>query len=614
MTATDTLPLREWPAAALTVARTFGWRGARLRVSHEFRKRVNAFRAEPHHRVSPHGGPLECFRVDAARLRAATDHTEVISRALRVCQGEYEAYRSVWCALPDSPAAWNAGRDGASWWPELPWWRVPHYRAGADIKDVWEPARFGWLYDLVRAYLVSGEARFAEAAAKRAAGFVTACPPFRGPQWGCGQETAIRAIALLYAEAAFADAQEWAPVAPVVERLLAASGERIADAIGYAVSQRNNHAISEAVGLLVLGHRFADLHPEAASWRASGAAWLATLVEEQFAPDGWYIQHSFTYLRLAADQCVVAARVAPLPRRVRDRLAAALRLLLAVMDPATGLVPNHGNNDGAFVHPITTASYRDFRGIVTALAAVTGEALPANVTPDAEVLAWLGLERPATVAPIGDGVVQGASGWVTLRLGHIFVFLRAGDYRSRPGHVDALHLEVRSAGREVIVDPGTYRYRTDESMPIGLDSENMHNGPTIPSRPLALRGPRFLWYRWPSARIRSAGPEPEAEIVAESRVGVRRTVRVEAGTVLVTDEAPVQAGARVRWLLAPRLDAAVLATSGAGVRRVFPGGAPSGWFSPHYGQRMPATAVVLDVPPGGILVTIISPSTADISA
>src|SRR5690606_19266111 len=125
-----------------------------------------------------------------------------------------------------------------------------------------------------------------------------------------------------------------------------ASGERIADAIGYALSQRNNHALSEAVGLVVLGLRLQEVHPEASVWAREGVRLLEKLVPEQFAEDGWYLQHSFNYLRLALDQLTVAGRIMEaagvrLSEVSRSRIVAAVRLLSRVVEPSTGIVPNH---------------------------------------------------------------------------------------------------------------------------------------------------------------------------------------------------------------------------------------------------------------------------------
>src|SRR5690606_12750686 len=97
--------------------------------------------------------------------------------------------------------------------------------------------------------------------------FVEACPPFGGVQWACGQETAIRAIALLWAEGAFIGAPSTSlERLRVLRTVLAWSGERIADAIGYALSQRNNHGISEAAGLIAIGARLRGADARADRW------------------------------------------------------------------------------------------------------------------------------------------------------------------------------------------------------------------------------------------------------------------------------------------------------------------------------------------------------------
>jgi asparagine synthase (glutamine-hydrolysing) len=268
---------------------------------------------------------------------------------------------------------------------------------------------------------------------------------------------------------------------PLAETLYA-SGERIDDGIGYAVSQRNNHAISGAAGLIALGVRFMESGAVPTGWLARGHALLERLILEQFAPDGWYIQHSFTYLRLALDQCVVAERCLRavglrLSTPAVERLTAAAGLLEMLLEAESGIVPNHGPNDGAFVHPITSGSYRDFRPVVTAVSALWDRPLPADLAPDRETLAWLGLESPPSGPARDDGLVVGDSGWAFVRSGEVELFLRAGSYESRPGHVDPLHIDVRIGGQEVVVDPGTFAYSAPAPWHNGLAGHDVHNGP-----------------------------------------------------------------------------------------------------------------------------------------
>lgn len=597
-----------------SVIRSYGARGVTLRALHETRRRVGLFRAEPRHRPAAAGGeagvpPLRtsAFRVPGDRLRSATDVERAVARGDRVVAGEYQAFRDAWRRLPETPAAWlrhpatRREHDGSK-----PWWEVPLLAAGGDIKDVWEPARFGWVYDLVRAYLLTGDDVYAAAFFRHLETWAASSPPFRGPHWACGQETSIRAVALLYAAANLRDAPSARPEAlRLLAETLAASGERVHDAFEYAVAQNNNHAISEATGLLVLGHALGGVHPRAGRWYRRGRRWLDRTVREQVAPDGWYVQHSFSYLRVALDQCAVAGRVLraegdDLSPQARDRIAAAVRLLAAVMESASGVVPNHGSSDGALVHPVTLGGYRGYRPALTATTASFHLPLPGGMAPDPEPLAWLDLPLPDEGEDRPAPVVTGASGWASVRAGEAALFLRAGKYRSRPAHFDPLHLDLRWRGREVVVDAGTFAYNAPPPWNNGLRAAAAHNGPAAGS---AERGPGFLWLDWPRARIRSA---TGAELVAESS-RVRRTVRVEGDVVEVVDEptdraagvaASDAAAVTVNWLLHPGIQVRQDRVTGDARLGRAREGDVRGWFSPTYGRREPSSYVLVEAPAG----------------
>ena len=614
------LPVSRWPEAAVTLARTFGARGAALRAWHEVRRRGGRFRAEAQHRVGGEGR-AEWLVLDADALRAATDRPAALARAERVAGGEHQAFRHRWVPLPSGPADWlrqpTTGRTATA---DAPWWEAEHLdRDFGDVKEVWEPARFGWLYDLVRGYVLTGEDRFADAAVRRIRDWSGAAPPFCGLHWSCGQETAIRAIALLYAEANL-----MAALGPEARALvrdeLAASGERIADAIGYAVSQRNNHALSEAAGLVLLGARFQGQHPEAEAWLGAGHAWLDRLIPEQFAADGWYIQHSFTYARLAIEQCVLAEHaLRHAGRQLIDasvrRILAAADLLAAVADAETGHVPMHGANDGAFVFPATLAGYRDFRPVLTAVAATWPWGMPADLVPDLDVPVWLGSELARPAPARAGGLARGASGWAAASVGDTRVFLRAGRYASRPAHLDPLHLTVRFGSREVVVDAGSYSYNAPPPWNNGLATAAVHNGPLLDGREPGIRGPRFLWYQWPEADVVEAeSTRDEVRIVAERPGEVRRTVRVRDGRVEVRDQALAPGALETAWLLAPGVPASCVDVGDAARREVAAReGGVAGWVSPHYGERIPSQSVVArstDQPRAAIVSRITPPDDA----
>lgn len=586
------------------IARTYGGRGVYLRTLHEMRRAFGAFRMVPFARVGASTMPVaHPFAVDAQRLRAAVDSAVSLARADRIVQGEYLAYAHLPRRLPANAAAWHRNeKTGYEYDRETPWWKISHIlpRAG-DIKDVWEAARFAWAYDLSRAFMLTDDEGYVRAFEQHLSTWLDSSPPFRGVHWSCGQETSIRAIALLYAEATMYRALSGTGRLKLA-KVLAASGERISDAIGYAISQRNNHGISEATGLIALGARFQRAHPEALTWLANGHRWLEQLVSEHFAPDGWYIQHSFNYLRVALDMCVVGQRVLTSVGRSLapvslERVRAACAFVAEVMNAETGEVPNHGANDGALVHPITVAPFGDHRPTLTAACATFGAPMPLDLIPSCEALAWLGADEVERTAPRRDGVRSGPSGWAVARMGRTSVFLRAGTYGSRPSHLDPLHVDVRLKNREAIVDPGTFAYVASPPWNNGLVSARVHNGPIVDNREPGFRGPRFLWLIWPDASITSVDHELSGAVLVAERAGViRRTIRVTADEVAITDELLVRQTLSIRicWLLHPtNLSPCFECSEPYDVVDAREGDI-IGWYAPAYAERLSSRALVVD--------------------
>ena len=168
-----------------------------------------------------------------------------------------------------------------------------------DIKEVWEPSRFACAYWLVRAYALTGDEKYPRAFWELFESWYEQNPPNRGPNWKCGQETAIRLFAWCFALYGF-----WRSPATTPERVstmvraVALQAQRIAGNIDYAVSQKNNHGISEAVGLLTVGLLFPELKG-AEQWRAMGRSLFEKEVRRQVYSDGAFVQHSMNYHRVA---------------------------------------------------------------------------------------------------------------------------------------------------------------------------------------------------------------------------------------------------------------------------------------------------------------------------
>jgi len=597
---------------------SYGVTGLRLRGRYEVRRRLGWYRSSPHvaHIDRDASRASSAFDVDLDMLRSAIDRDAAMARADRVAAGWYQAYRNEWRRLPTSPREWSVHPLAATHYPAEPWWELRRYLSLdptlGDVKDVWEPARFTWAFDLVLGYAVSRDDRYAEAFWRSVESFIDGNPPFRTIQWSCGQETSIRALSCMWAERAFASASaSTAARRARLQDLLAWSGERVADAIEYAVSQRNNHGISEATGLIAIGARLSGTHPEADSWLHEGAALIDKLVLDQFAEDGWYVQHSLTYLRMALDQLVVAHRVLErsrgrgLSEASLARVRAAIALLVELHDPESGDVPNHGANDGSLVLPISTRPYRDFRPSITAAAATFGVSLPEHFAASDEALAWLGkTDIGRSVDPPAARVVVGSSGWASIRTNSTRVFARAGCYESNPSHVDPAHVDIWIDGKPRAIDSGTYRYTAPSPWSNALAAIGVHNTLEIPSMPAAVKGARFLWLERPSARIVRADESASGAILEISNDswldrGVQHTRRVVvtdldvevADVVSVANATPLEV--RVHWLVPRDAPLPELSATNDGRLTVVEASPDSveGWWAPHYAERLPAVSV-----------------------
>ncbi len=252
-----------------------------------------------------------------------------------------------------------------------------------DVKAAWEVSRFTWSATLVRARLLDGDERHAELFWRLLEDWAKANPPNVGRQWMCAQEASLRLIAVAFATQAFRDSSaSTRPRLRLAARLADVTARRILADFDYALSQRNNHGVSGAVGLLTAGTLWPGLR-DAARWRRLGLETLCRETLALVAPDGGFSQHSSNYHRLLLrllSWAEVMERAAgrTLPPAVRRRALAATRFLQALME-SDGTVHRYGADDGAELLPLSGCRYEDFRPAVgTALALFAGERLPAG--------------------------------------------------------------------------------------------------------------------------------------------------------------------------------------------------------------------------------------------
>jgi hypothetical protein len=435
-----------------------------------------------------------------------------------------------------------------------------------DIKYVWEPGRFGWATVLARGYLCNQNEDLARCFWTLTEKFFQANPPNIGPHWASGQEVALRMIALVFSAGIFWHSPHTTPAR--IETLtgaVAAHAARILPTLSYARAQNNNHLISEAVGLYTAAAVLPD-HPDAEKWKEEGWRWLHRAIQTQIAPDGSYIQHSTNYHRLMLQAVMFAKRVAAeqydhFPEESCRRLAAASRWLLAMLDKSSGGVPNLGGNDGAYILPLTTFPFSDFRPVAQAACQAFLDEHPLPPGPGDEMTLWLGgkpMHATPDTPPPNLLRLSGRRTWA---------YLRAVHFSRRPAHADQLHLDLWWKGINITMDPGVYLYNGAPPWQNALDSTAVHSTLTIDQRDQMTKASRFLWLDWAQAEVLDTSKDERGRLtwaVAQQdgyrrlKLYHRRTVSVEGDTWLIRDQIvppednsgrPNPVHIRTHWLL-----------------------------------------------------------------
>lgn len=512
-----------------------------------------------------------------------------------------------------------------------------------DIKVIWEPSRFGFTYTLVRAYWRTGDERYPELFWALVEDWRRRNPPQRGPNWMCGQEISFRVMAWCFGLYGFlsAPATTAGRVAGLAQ-MVAASGQRIEANLGYALSQRNNHGISEAMGLWTIGLLFPELR-DSARWRERGRSTLERLGRELIYDDGSFVQHSLNYQRLMLHDYLWALRLGdlngqPLSTELRTRVGAAGRLLYRLQDHSSGRVPCYGQNDGALVLPLSSCDYDDFSPAVQATHYLCHGSRCYPDGPWDEDLLWLfgpeALASPQAACPWDEERSEESNlnadigGYYTLRNADGLVVTRCASYRHRPGQADMLHADLWWKGQNIALDAGTYSYNAPAPWDNPLGGTAYHNTVSVDGLDQMARAGRFLWLPWTRGRVRYQERSSEGHLVywegehdgyRRLRAPVRHRraiVGLGGGWWLVVDGLASWRAHdyRLHWLLADlphrwdgdarqlvlrtpagryHMRLATLTGGGAlSLVRADPH-SPRGWRAPSYYKRQPALSVAL---------------------
>ncbi|MGW6359508.1 alginate lyase family protein [Streptomyces sp. NPDC055092] len=572
----------------------------------------------------------------------------LVAEADRLMYGHVEYFGVVRDDL-DDPDWWSDPKTGR----RAPWgyaFDVPYRNEDAvgDIKQIWELSRHQYLTVLAAAYAVTGNERYAERVAEHLRSWWKANPPLRGVHWISGIELGIRLLSWVWIRRLL---DGWPGVGELFENNPVAVNQiwhhqRWLAAFPSRGSSANNHVIAEAAGQLAGACAF-DWFPASARWRAGALKSLDQHLRSNTFGSGLNRELATEYhglvleLGLAAVAEADAAGV-PVPASTRLVLLRMADALAAVVDSRLR-PPRQGDADdghGLIVDGAGTDRWASLLATGDAVfgrldwwPAVTGSdvrtpLLAALIRPYGKNETASAMNRPASrpghFADAGMTILRSPaqSGpeeiWCRCDGGpHGFLSIAAH------AHADALSVEVRHDGVEVLADPGTYCYHGQPEWRQYFRSTLGHNTLQLDGTDQSVSGGPFLWTRHARTRVLTADTSQQgvarwcAEHDGYQGSVHRRRVELTAASreLQVVDE--VRGSRRAEVRLAFHLGQAIAADL-AGNRAVLtwtrdgedrsavldlPGQlswcahrgeteSPLGWYSAGFGRKEPTTTLV----------------------
>ncbi|MEV5773487.1 alginate lyase family protein [Streptomyces antimycoticus] len=585
-------------------------------------------------------GTIAAVSPDAAK--------RLIAEADRLMYGHAEYFGVVRDDLAD-PDWWCDPKTGR----RAPWgyaFNLPYRNEDAvgDIKQIWELSRHQYLTVLAAAYAITGDERYAERVAAHLRSWWAANPPLRGVHWISGIELGIRLLSWVWIRRLL---DGWSGVAGLFEGNPVALNQiwhhqRWLAAFPSRGSSANNHVIAEAAGQFAAACAF-GWFPSSARWRAGALRSLERHLRGNTFDSGLNRELATEYhglvleLGLAAVAEADAARV-PVPASIRLVLLRMTDALAAVVDSRLR-PPRQGDADDGHGLVVDGTGTDRWASLLATGDAVFGRLAwwPEVTGTDVRTPLLAALIRPyATIAaapvvtrpPSRPGHFADAGLTVLRGPGEIWCRCDGGPHGflsiAAHAHADALSVEVRHDGVDVLADPGTFCYHGQPEWRQYFRSTLGHNTLQVDGGDQSVSGGPFLWTRHARSRVLTADTSDTSD-TSDGRTarwcaehdGYQRSVhrrRVELAIasreLTVVDEVRgPRRDVRLAFHLGPAIAAdlvgnrAVLTWTRDGEGRSavldLPGqlswrahrgetDPPLGWYSAGFGRKEPATTLV----------------------
>jgi Heparinase II/III-like protein/Heparinase II/III N-terminus len=387
-----------------------------------------------------------------------------------------------------------------------------------NIKQIWEISRLQHLTLLATAWFISRDESYAERVGAQLRSWWEANPFLSGVNWTSGIEVGIRLISMAWIRRLLDD---WPGIGDLFERNEMALRQirwhqQYLAAFRSRGSSANNHVIAEAAGQLVASCAF-PWFPESGKWRERSARLLARELARNTFASGINRELASDYQSFVAELGLLAVVESEFLGHPVD--PATWQCLCAMVDSGAALLdvtlrpPRQGDGDEGRVLLLDAPLVNRWPSLLAVGARLFGrlgwwpQALPdvassliGGMREAPMQISGRPAARPWRFADAGTTLLRTNGDrdpeiWCRCDGGpHGFLSIAAH------AHADALSVEVRYGGVDVLADPGTYCYHGDPAWRSYFRSTIAHNTVEVAGRSQSVEGGPFLWLRHANAR------------------------------------------------------------------------------------------------------------------
>ena len=510
-----------------------------------------------------------------------------------------------------------------------------------NVKQVWEISRLQHLTLLATAWFLTRDDKYASRVADQLRSWWRENPFLSGVHWTSGIELGVRLISLAWIRRLLDD---WPGVSDLFEHNTLALRQihwhqQYLAAFPSRGSSANNHVIAEAAGQLVASCAF-PWFPQSEQWRRKSAQLLERELIRNTFPSGIGRELASDYQCFIAELGFLAAvetgiRGYPLSVVTWERLGAMADSAAALLDKRLR-PPRQGDSDEGRALLLDAPVSNRWPSLLALADALIGRLdwwpkPPADVESSI-VAALAGARRPIEGRPVRRPSRFPDAGTTLLRTtgeNEIWCRCDGGPHGflsiAAHAHADALSVEVRYSGVDILADPGTYCYHGERGWRSYFRSTIAHNTVELDGRSQSSEGGPFLWVRHARAReievlddgdIARWTAEHDGYASLDPPAVHRRSVLLDRASRSIDIIDEIDGGShdvRLAFHLGPDVEAeldgsyAVLRWPGGSdpgsARLELPSGLrwslhrgepdpPLGWYSPGLGQRMPAVTLL----------------------